>query len=243
MRTIFGVGRLLKSMCSILQYCIKRCSNEIQPLRSSLRSKKVQYRFSSILSPSVFGSTLDNPLCSDLPSLYSTTPGGWRTALNSLNRRFRSPYWCSQNSSTHAGLSRFLSKKLVICSLLTLTPHLQFRRKVILVYCRNCEAQISDKAAICVHCGVSTSFSTKRSGVPGVLGFIFSLAGIFLPIPVLDVMISIAGLVLSIVGMIGNRRYRGLAIAGLVISIFSIIGGIVLIMFAPWFYHGIWYYG
>jgi Ni/Fe-hydrogenase subunit HybB-like protein len=79
--------------------------------------------------------------------------------------------------------------------------------------------------------------------VPGVLGFIFSLAGIFLPIPVLDVMISIAGLVLSIVGMIGNRRYRGLAIAGLVISIFSIIGGIVLIMFAPWFYHGIWYYG
>ncbi len=88
--------------------------------------------------------------------------------------------------------------------------------------------------------------------MPGVLGFIFSLAGIFLPIPVLDVMISIAGLdvmisiaglVLSIVGMIGNRRYRGLAIAGLVISIFSIIGGIVLIMFAPWFYHGIWYYG
>lgn len=108
------------------------------------------------------------------------------------------------------------------------------------IYCRNCGTQINDKAIVCVHCGTSTIGSQKGSGTPGILGFIFAIIGLILPIPLIDLLFAIVGLVLSIIGVTGNRHYKGLAIAGLVISIFAVIGCIKL-LFTPWGYEQFWY--
>jgi hypothetical protein len=112
-------------------------------------------------------------------------------------------------------------------------------RMVISIYCQNCGMQINDKAVVCVHCGISTATAAQQSGTQGVLGFVFGLLGLFLPIPGIDLLISIAGVVLSIIGVTGNRRNKGLAIAGLVISIIAVTGCIGLLLTPGGYY--IWY--
>lgn len=58
----------------------------------------------------------------------------------------------------------------------------------------------------------------------GLIGFILGIVSIFFPIPIVDVGLAIAGIVLSSKGL--KEEKRGLAIAGLVISIFGLIGSI-----------------
>ena len=84
------------------------------------------------------------------------------------------------------------------------------------MYCRNCGSQISDEAAICIHCGVpthaqSTSASKRESNPLALIGFILSF------------FVSVAGLVCSI---IAYRRCqenpelegKGMSLAGIIIS-------------------------
>ncbi|WP_350343906.1 hypothetical protein PRVXT_000268 [Proteinivorax tanatarense] len=103
--------------------------------------------------------------------------------------------------------------------------------------CHNCNAEINDKAVICVHCGVNTekkepqvsySSENKQPGGVGIAGFVLALISLFLPIPIIDIFIGFIALILSVVGMSNNRANRGLAIAGLVISIIAIIGSFFL---------------
>ncbi|WP_353893489.1 zinc ribbon domain-containing protein [Proteinivorax hydrogeniformans] len=103
--------------------------------------------------------------------------------------------------------------------------------------CPNCGKEIHEKAVICIHCGVKTEENVlestndqapqKSNGV-GITGFVLALVSLFLPIPGIDIFIGFIALILSIVGMVGNRANKGFAIAGLVISIFAIFGGILL---------------
>ena len=101
------------------------------------------------------------------------------------------------------------------------------------MYCRNCGREIDDKAVICVHCGVPThnmylagngmmpQEQPKSANGFGIAGFVVSLLSLWFGI--LFVIVPIAGLSLSIVGMVRakNHRLNGLAIAGLVLGIIS----------------------
>ena len=59
-----------------------------------------------------------------------------------------------------------------------------------------------------------------------VLSLVFGIFAMFLPIPVVDVMLGVAGIVLSIIAL--NSGSKGLAIAGLICSI---IGTLLAISF------------
>ena len=92
------------------------------------------------------------------------------------------------------------------------------------MYCRNCGSQISDEAAICIHCGVPTHNKTtapkRESNVMALIGFILSF------------FVSVAGLVCSI---IAYRRCKenpdlegkGMALAGLIISAMK-VGAVIV---------------
>lgn len=109
------------------------------------------------------------------------------------------------------------------------------------MYCKNCGQRIDDKASICIYCGVSTTDrrpaqetapqKTRVNGL-GIAGFVVSLLS--LGFGFWYCILSIIGLVLSIVGMAVKSKYtscNGLAIAGLVLGIVSlVIWGIVLIV-------------
>ncbi len=89
------------------------------------------------------------------------------------------------------------------------------------MFCRNCGAQIDDKAAICPHCGVAQNTRPEESNSLAIIGFILAF---FIPI---------VGLICSILGLkksreLGGKEY-GLAVAGLIISISFIWVAIVLV--------------
>ncbi len=54
-----------------------------------------------------------------------------------------------------------------------------------------------------------------------VAGFVLALVSLFFPVPGVDILMAIMGVVFSAVGL--NSRLRGLAIAGLVIGILAVI--------------------
>ena len=119
------------------------------------------------------------------------------------------------------------------------------------MYCQNCGEEINDKAVICVNCGVATekynantptAQTEKKSGTPGVVGFVLALFSLFLPIPYLDIVLGVAAFVISLVGVMGNRSKKGLAIAGIVISIIAVIGAINLLMIGDMSFYQYYYY-
>ncbi|MCQ2387512.1 MAG: zinc-ribbon domain-containing protein [Clostridia bacterium] len=101
------------------------------------------------------------------------------------------------------------------------------------MYCSHCGKEIDDDAVICPKCGCKVG-KNKESNVMGLLGFIFSLVALFSAgIPFIS--FGIAGLVLSIIGMVNAKKKslkKGLAITGLVLSIISICGFILQLVFS-----------
>lgn len=75
-------------------------------------------------------------------------------------------------------------------------------------------------------------YGPKKSGVCGILGLIFSILAFPLGwfIPILGILLAIAGIVLSIIGCNKTRACNGTGIAGLIISILALIGLIILIV-------------
>jgi hypothetical protein len=59
----------------------------------------------------------------------------------------------------------------------------------------------------------------------GLTGLILGIVSFFLPIPIVDVGLAIAGIVLSAKGL--KEEQRGLAIAGLVVSILGLIASLL----------------
>ena len=98
------------------------------------------------------------------------------------------------------------------------------------MYCRNCGSQISDDAAICIHCGVPTNKQSatapkRENNVMALIGFILSFFTV------------IAGLVCSI---IAYRRCKenpelegkGMSLAGIIICAIKIGAVIVYLICA-----------
>lgn len=94
------------------------------------------------------------------------------------------------------------------------------------MFCKNCGKEIDDKAAICIYCGVSTSYNEKpqqeATNVLAIVGFILSF------------FISIAGLICSIIGYkrapdFGGKG-KGLALAGIIISAVSMAISLIYIV-------------
>lgn len=96
------------------------------------------------------------------------------------------------------------------------------------MFCKNCGKEIDDKAAICIYCGVSTSYNEKpqqeTTNVLAIVGFILSF------------FISIAGLICSIIGYkrapeLGGKG-KGLALAGIIISAVSMAIALIYVVIA-----------
>lgn len=128
------------------------------------------------------------------------------------------------------------------------------------MYCKNCGKEISDKAIVCVNCGVAVTPLTpavtpgqpangaKKFNVCALLGFIFSLVGIVVDTSLLFTHITflygftIAGFVLSIIGTVKSKKLengKGFGIAGIVISSVSFllwifIFFIIFLLFLGW---------
>lgn len=121
------------------------------------------------------------------------------------------------------------------------------------MFCKNCGQEINDNAVICVHCGVAVTpaavFSqpaesgASKFNVCALLGFIFSIVGLVVDNSLLfsDVNFSlfyaltIAGLVLSIIGAVKSKKLqngKGFGIAGIVISSVSLLIGLIIVLMA-----------
>jgi hypothetical protein len=118
------------------------------------------------------------------------------------------------------------------------------------VYCGQCGKQLSDGTNFCPRCGysqgqgdlevVSANDRDDAGNNPqAVWGFVCALVGLFLPLPVIDMITSVVGIVLSAAGL-KKQRYKGLAIAGTVLGVLGALGAIMMLAVDPGFYEEIW---
>ena len=100
------------------------------------------------------------------------------------------------------------------------------------MFCKKCGSEINDDAVVCINCGcaVKDDFNAeqqpvkKKINVLCLLGFIFSLISlIFYHFG----LVPVAGLVLSIIGLVQavrrKEKLKGLGIAGIAISGITLI--------------------
>lgn len=101
------------------------------------------------------------------------------------------------------------------------------------MYCKKCGNEIFDEAVICPKCGCSTKEEVAVTEKPKtkakinvmcLVGFILSLVSLLIA---LYGIVAIAGLTLSIIGIVQGRRNGerliGLGIAGVAVSVGSLI--------------------
>lgn len=91
--------------------------------------------------------------------------------------------------------------------------------------CNSCGQEIEDNSSECRYCGASIAAPAKKKvNVTAVIGFIIGLASIGLSYYLC--IASVVGIIVNIAGLCLRKKYRlnGFAIAGLVISILSLIG-------------------
>ncbi len=119
------------------------------------------------------------------------------------------------------------------------------------MFCNHCGKEIDDKAIICVNCGVPTlNFANKNQSLNeqpvekkanpiAIVGFVLSLVGflfgwifyfshipVYLLIGFIFFAVTIAGLVLSIIGAVKSKKLGsggGFAIAGVVLSALELL--------------------
>lgn len=105
------------------------------------------------------------------------------------------------------------------------------RRKFI--YCKTCGKEVNDQAVICPHCGCQlvaivepekTEPAKKKINVLCIVGFVLFFVSLLLA---LYGTVAIAGLVLSIIGLVqankNGERLKGLGIAGICVAAGSLI--------------------
>lgn len=88
------------------------------------------------------------------------------------------------------------------------------------MYCKNCGANVDDKAAVCPSCGAQVNGIAAKKNTIAIVGFIFSF------------LFAIVGLICSILGYKKSKTdgapHGGLALAGIIISIVNMILGIII---------------
>lgn len=88
------------------------------------------------------------------------------------------------------------------------------------MFCSNCGAQIDDKAAVCIHCGVKTNGS-KSSGDTG--GFWWGVLGFFIPL---------AGLIIWLTCRDNTpKNAKSAGIGALISTILSVVLSILVVVF------------
>ncbi|MCL2522127.1 MAG: hypothetical protein FWE36_04625 [Erysipelotrichales bacterium] len=103
------------------------------------------------------------------------------------------------------------------------------------MFCCKCGAQLQADSRFCTSCGNQTGVvntpsnyyypkKTLGSG-EATASIILGAVAFFLPIPVLDIMVGIAGLILGIVAR--KKGSEGIAVVGIVISIIGTINALI----------------
>lgn len=103
------------------------------------------------------------------------------------------------------------------------------------MYCTKCGQSISDGTNFCLNCGKPES----QYNLLVIYGFICSVVGLLLPIPVIDFVISGAGAVLCLIG-IQKPSLRVLGIIGAVIGVLGFVIGLGILITDPGFYSDMW---
>ncbi len=94
------------------------------------------------------------------------------------------------------------------------------------MFCKNCGAEIDDKAVVCPKCGVAVKREEEKRNVSAlsIVAFCISILAAFVDFFFL---LTITGFVCSIIGVVRckklNQRLIGLGIAGIVISVVNLI--------------------
>lgn len=107
------------------------------------------------------------------------------------------------------------------------------------MFCKTCGKEVNDNAVICPNCGCSLKNESvyaevkndvKKINVMCLVGFILSMASLLIA---LYGIVAIAGLVLSIVGVVQTNRtgerLKGLGIAGIIVAIVSLVYTLIVI--------------
>ena len=100
------------------------------------------------------------------------------------------------------------------------------------MFCKICGKEINDQAVICPNCGCQVNGSVeleqakskKKANLFCIIGFVLSLVSLLIA---LYGLVAIAGLVLSIIGIVqankNGERLKGLGIAGICVAAGSLI--------------------
>ena len=104
-------------------------------------------------------------------------------------------------------------------------------------YCSKCGKEVNDDAVICVNCGCALNSSgkslsaDKKLNVCALVGFILSLASLFIALVGVTAITSIvfSGIGIKQINSSSNQKGKGFAIAGLVIGICSLIYTIIVV--------------
>ncbi len=100
------------------------------------------------------------------------------------------------------------------------------------MFCPKCGKSIDDDSIYCSHCGSAVgrpqapaSMERRETNVYAILGLVFSLIGVM--VPIVTIVLSILGYAFSVAGLHVAKRLggegRGLAIAGIAVSVVEII--------------------
>lgn len=102
------------------------------------------------------------------------------------------------------------------------------------MYCKTCGNEINDQAVVCPKCGCpvkdvasvenQTQNEKKKANLFCIIGFVLSLVSLLIA---LYGTVAIAGLVLSIIGIVqankNGERLKGLGIAGICVAVGSLV--------------------
>lgn len=116
------------------------------------------------------------------------------------------------------------------------------------IECPFCREEIKQQAVKCKHCqtmlhqnpdGQQQPSMDAKGNPLAIWGFFCALFGLLLPVPFIDLVISLAGGIISIIA-VRNQNLLGFSIAGIVIGVIGFIGAIVLLATEPEFYGEVW---
>lgn len=116
------------------------------------------------------------------------------------------------------------------------------------MFCHSCGSQIADSIKYCPQRGVQikyisahklSSASHQEKNPLAIWGFVIALVGLMLPLALVDLIESTAGIVMS---SIAAKRVwmRGLALAGIITGTIGLIGALVIMFIYPDFCSDIW---
>ena len=115
-----------------------------------------------------------------------------------------------------------------------------------LITCPECQREVSDQAKECPNCGypvqnirnedpyeyisdeIEVNENEQKLRSYGLWSFILAIFSLFLPVPIINIVIAIFAVALAAKGLKASKR--GFAIAGLVIGIIALVGAISLLV-------------